>query len=65
MCTDYQFKWQKNVVAHIGYSLPTSIYEAGFIIVFHTDESFVESNYHNICLFNKVNNTIIVLKNKI
>ena len=49
---------------HIGYSLPTIIYEAGFIIVLHTDEKFVKYYYHSICLFNNVNTTIIVLRKK-
>jgi uncharacterized protein Veg len=33
---------RKKQVTHIGYSLPTIIYEAGFIIVLHTDEKFVK-----------------------
>jgi hypothetical protein len=33
---------EKKQVTTIGYSLPTIIYEAGFIIVLHTDEKFVK-----------------------
>jgi hypothetical protein len=64
--THYQFHHQKNLVTSIWYSLAAITYEAG--IIWYINAScrwkLSKSNYHITCLFNYVNNTIIVLWNK-